>query len=194
MGVVRRAPALREGHAEVARHHRLVEVFLQQLTQGHIDPDLREVGADVVLQHEQVGLSLEHDEVDRELAARSHRLLEANQRCAAKRGRGCRQCEAGRGSSSHRHGGGSRRQGIKDRWLARGRWMAGKRGGAVRLAVRGGAVWHHTRSICFIFCGRIVRAACAPHRGTDVHDRDRQTRRHLRMAECKRLRAPHRIA
>ena len=79
-------------------------------------------------------------------------------------------------------------------WLEGDGWRAS--GGEQCASLFGEAQCGTTRAacVCFIFCGRIVRAACAPHRGTDVHDRDRQTRRHLRMAECKRLRAPHRIA
>ena len=78
--VVRGPPGLREGHVEVARHHRRVELILGQRAQVHRDSHLGEVGADVVLQHEQVGLGVEHDEVEGKLAAagavEQRRLLE----------------------------------------------------------------------------------------------------------------------
>ena len=124
--VVRGAPGLREGHVEVARHHRRVELILGQRAQVHRDSHLGEVGADVVLQHEQVGLGVEHDEVEGKLAA------VGGSRSARARRRRSRQREAGRGcdSGARGHGGGeeglacprTRRSGGA---RARGLWKGG---------------------------------------------------------------------
>ena len=169
MGVVRRAPGLREGHGS-RRHHRLVK--LPSTHEGDVT-DLREVGADVVLQHEQLA-SLEHDEVDRELAAPPP-PARANQ-LRGRRGRGCRRA-GGSGSTVM-----VAAQGAGSRPLAGLRAMDGGQAGE-QTSLLGRRSVERAACVCFIFCGRIVRAACAPHRGTDVHDRDRQTRRQLRMAK-----------